>query len=488
LFPGVKALYDVTFGVKKSYVHAIMGENGAGKSTLINILSGLYQPNTGSISIDGREMKFRSPKDSQKAGITTIFQELNVIPDLDVKSNIFIGYETTRFRFFIDKHMMKQKASEILSILALDIDPDKYVRELSVAQCKMLEIGKAFFQKSNILIMDEPTASISDKEVEKLLGFISALKNQGVTIIYISHKIEEIYKICDSITILRDGHHILTDEIKNVTQEQVIVAMINKKFFSANYPLRQNHSKNEIMLEVKNLSLAEKVKNISFVVKKGEIFGIAGIIGSGRTELVKTIIGELKSTGGIVRLKGKIIGKSPWNSAKSGMVYLSEDRKREGLFLDQSVSFNIVIASLKKIVDRFNLISNQKREALCQKMIKKLYIVTQNSLQKVGTLSGGNQQKVVIGKCLAADMDLIIFDEPTIGIDVGAKYEIRKLINEIADKGSSVIIISSEFDEVCNLSDRMIVIRNGSIAKTYDIKSDILKEEAFEYAMGSKKD
>ncbi len=485
IYPGVRALDNVSFGIKEGQIHGLVGENGAGKSTLVNILVGATNIDSGEIFIDGVLTQIKNPADSIKYGIATIFQELNIIPELAIKYNIFLGREIrNRFGILDDKAMEKQ-TQEMINKLGLDLKANILAKDLSTAQCKMIEIARAVFHDFKILIMDEPTASISELEVKKLFSIINGLRNEGVTIIYISHKLEEISRICNSVTVLRDGKHILTKDISQISREEMIINMINRDI-SEEYPKRKSVPLPQKILEVQNLTSGNLVKNISFEIKKGEILGIAGLIGSGKTELAKTIFGALRRDKGRIFFNGKEINKiNPIKSIKIGIAYVPEDRKREGLVLSLPVFVNIIIIALKKISKLFIL-----NEKLIKKMVNTYFnllkIAATSGKQITRTLSGGNQQKIVIAKWLAIKPDLLIFDEPTIGIDVGTKYEIRKIINDLADNGKSIIIISSEIEEVSNLADRVIVLRSGE--KVADIPKGInFKERIYGYATGISK-
>lgn len=482
-FTGVRALQDVSFRIKKGSVHAIVGENGAGKSTLINIISGALAFTAGEMKVFGRQVRFKSPADAKKAGITSIYQELNVAPDLDVKSNIFLGSELVRGAGLLDRRRMKQHTRELLERLDIDIDPDRIMSTLSVAQTKMIEIARAIYNQSSIIIMDEPTASISDHEVAILHRFIGELREKNHTILYISHKQDEIFQICDAITVLRDGRHIMTKPICEMDRAGLASAMINKKDFSEQFPKRMGTPGKEPVLEVDALSCKGVFQDISFQLHRGEILGIAGMVGARRTEMVKALIGEHRRDSGTLQLYGKPVNiRHAQDALRYGIAYLPEDRKREGLFLDQSFAMNNVISSLDAVSD--GIFVNRKKileEYRRSKEMLSIAIASPN--QRMLTLSGGNQQKGIIAKWLKTSCNIFIFDEPTVGIDIGAKYEIQVLINGLADAGKSVILISSELGEVCNLSDRLLVMRDGRIVRTLP-KENISKEVVYNYAAG----
>lgn len=480
-FPGVLALDKVTFGIKRGHVHAIVGENGAGKSTLINIISGVFQKSGGKIFLDEETISFNSPREAGGKGIVTIHQELSLVPGLSVANNLFLGDEITKSKFLLDKKERDLKAAQILRALDIQIDMGAIVNDLSVAQCKMIEIGKALYKESKILIMDEPTASISDHEVEGIFEYIEKLRNKGVTIIYISHKLDEIFRICDDITVLRDGKHIFTKEVKSITKSALISAMINNASPDSEYPVRTGIKKGQTALSVENICYANRVKDISFTVNHGEILGIFGVVGAGKTELAKTIIGEYKKSSGRVSILGTFYDRvTPRFVLNRKMAYIPEDRKREGLIQELNISTNIILPNLSMVTKR-GFVRKERVKALSNKFVELLKIKIPSLNSPVKNLSGGNQQKVVISKWLASDAQIYIIDEPTIGVDVGAKLEIRKLINKLADEGRAVILISSDLNEVCRMSDRIIVMKNGKLNAQFE-KEAISNEEIYKYA------
>lgn len=484
-FSEVEVLHDISFSIKKGHVHALIGGNGAGKSTLINIISGVFPQTSGSVYVYGEKKDLKSPLDAQKAGISTIHQELNVAPDLDVVTNIHIGKEKKKTGVFLDKKGMEEETKKILQELDISIPVHERLGNLSVAEAKMVEIARTIYQNTSILIMDEPTASISDAEVSALHRLIKRLSSEGHTIIYISHKLDEIFDICDDVTVLRDGKHILTRSLEGFSYEDMVVAITNREDISETFPKRSGKPGENMKMEVKNLSWKNKVKDVSFSVKKGEILGIAGLIGSGRTEIMKAIIGEYEADSGTVVLDGKQLAiKSVPEACKHKIAYLPEDRKREGLFLEQSLANNIIVGNLDKVTEN-KFLKKKKMRSLCARYIKELNIVARFQEQKIGTLSGGNQQKAVIAKWLNTESEIYIFDEPTVGIDIGAKYEIRGLINRLADEGNTIIVISSEIEEVCGMADRVLVVRNGTIVKELT-GNQINREEVYNYAAGVK--
>lgn len=483
-FPGVHALDHVSFQLKAGEVHALLGENGAGKSTLMKILTGVYQKDEGTIKLDGREVEIDSPRSAQDLGISIIHQEFNLLPHLTVAQNIFIGREPRKVKGILDEKKINEDAEKILKKLNLNLKPTDIVKELSVAQQQMVEIAKAISVDSKVLIMDEPTAALTDSEVEKLFEIIKAFRDEGIGIVYISHKLEELEHIVDRVTVMRDGQYIGTVNFKDTTLDELIQMMVGRDL-EDQYP--EKYAKiGDTILEVKNISRENVLDNVSFKLRKGEILGIAGLMGSGRTELARAIFGADSIDSGEVYLHGKKIDVTcPGDAISGGIGYLSEDRKRDGLALGLDVEDNIVLASFNDFANKFGVIQKDRTFEESKKQVKDLKVKTPSLTQKVGNLSGGNQQKVIIGKWLCKDMEVFIFDEPTRGIDVGAKYEVYSLMNELADKGVGIIMISSELPEVLGMSDRVLVMCEGRIAAELDIK-DANQETIMYYATGGK--
>ncbi|MFW6030621.1 MAG: sugar ABC transporter ATP-binding protein [Halanaerobiales bacterium] len=471
-FPGVKALDKVSLEIEEGEIHALVGENGAGKSTLIKILTGLHQPDSdnGTIMIEGKEIKNNSVQKALENGIVPIYQELNLIQEMNVTENIFMGREIKKNENvgIIDRKYMKKKTKEILNRLNQNISPTALIKDLGVGKQQMVEIAKALSVDVNLLILDEPTSSLGEDEVKELFKTMESLKEQGVTMIFISHKLGEVKKIADRITVLRDGKHISTKKNIDVTEESIVSDMVGRDI-DEQFP-KIEVEKGEELLKVENLKRDDVVNDISFSAYRGEVLGIAGLVGSGRTELVRTIIGADKKDSGNIYINGqKVKIKNPKDALNNGMVLLTEDRKNHGLFLDQTVKFNIVSSNLKKY--KTNILLNLKQQANDTKnYIKNLNIKTPGIDTKVKQLSGGNQQKVVIGKWLNTNADIFIFDEPTRGIDVGAKVEIYNIINELIGQGKSVIMVSSELPEVMGISDRIIVINEGKLTGEFNAK------------------
>jgi len=463
-FPGVHALKECSFELDKGEVHALIGENGAGKSTLMKVLTGVHDKNGGKIYYKGEEVEVHSPKAAQDLGISIIHQELNLMPDLTVAENIFIGREPMRFKgLFCDTALQNKMAKELLDNMNVKIDPTVKVDRLTVAQQQMIEIAKALSFNSEVLIMDEPTAALTEAEIEELFRIIRELKAKGVGIVYISHRMEELKKICDRVTVMRDGEYVGMRNMSEVTIDEIITMMVGREIYEEVHDLEREQS-SDIILEVKNLTRGKKVKDVSFQLRKGEILGFAGLMGAGRTEVARCLFGADAKDSGDIFIKGKKVNiRSPKDAVANGIGYLSEDRKRYGLVLGLDVNTNIAMATMPRFSNQFGFLKEDQEVVNASKYIEALDIKTPSGKQLVKNLSGGNQQKVVIGKWLTRDCDVLIFDEPTRGIDVGAKSEIYKLLNELADQGKSIIMISSELPEVLRMSHRIMVMCEGKI-------------------------
>jgi ribose transport system ATP-binding protein len=481
-FPGVHALDDVQFELRRGEVHALVGENGAGKSTLMKIIAGVYTKDAGRIIYQGKEVEIPNPRAAQHLGISMIFQELNLMPHLTVAQNIFIGREPrTNLRIFLDDKKINEQTVAILESLHLNIDPRAKVGSLSVAKQQMVEIAKALSYNSQILIMDEPTAALTDAEIEDLFSVIRNLRAQGVGIVHISHRLEELKQISDRITVMRDGHYIDTKQTGEVTIDQIISMMVGRTIYESTPELPETPSQ-EIVLQVKHLNRGKMVRDVSFDLKKGEILGFSGLVGAGRTEVARVVFGADPLDSGEIYVKGKPVKiKTPGDSVKHGIGYLSEDRKRYGLTLGMDVQTNIVLAAFHKFLDAIGWVNNKRIHDTAQTFVDRLSIKTPGLQQKVKNLSGGNQQKVVIGKWLTADTDILIFDEPTRGIDVGAKSEIYHLLNDLARQGKSIIMISSELPEILRMSHRVLVMCEGRVTGVLDIR-DATQEKIMTYA------
>ncbi|HEB31715.1 MAG TPA: sugar ABC transporter ATP-binding protein [Spirochaetes bacterium] len=470
IFPGVIAVYEVDFDMNRGEIHALVGENGAGKSTLIKILGGVYQPDGGKVVFDGDEVFFTTTHQSQERGISVIYQEFNLIPDLSVAENIFIGREPRRIgNLFINWKVLNSDAGDILDKLEVRIDPKKFVSDLTLAERQMVEIAKALSFRSKLIIMDEPTAALSDREVRKLFDIIKGLREEGVSIIYISHRLEEAFELSDRITVLRDGKKIGTKISSETSEEEIIEMMVGKVVKDYFAEVKQDIAKKELMMEVKDYSVADYIDNVSFKLYKGEILSIAGILGSGSQQLLKSLYGVIPKKAGEIYFKGKPTAiESTRDAIKLGIGYLTEDRKNSGILPDMSVLHNITIIIIKTLtVLRGIFIKDRREKEKFNEIRDRLDIKSAGYTQKIIYLSGGNQQKVVIGRILVADCEVLILLEPTRGIDVGAKAEVHKILRELANSGISIIMTSSELQELVNLPDRCIVLYKGKIATEF---------------------
>ena len=483
-YPGVVALDDVSLEVKKGEVHALVGENGAGKSTLIKTCSGAVIPDSGDIEINRKTFHSMNPRLSIENGIAIIYQEFNLVGDLSVAENIFLG-RSIRKGIVIDKKAMVKESEKVFQKLHIHIDPNELVRNLTVGYQQMVEIAKAIQQDVELLIMDEPSAPLTAVETENLFKIIDTLKNSGVSIIYISHRLDEIFRLSDRITVLRDGHYIKTVDTKDTNVDELISMMVGRTL-NEKFPVRKACIRDETILEVKDLC-GNGDQNISFSLKKGEILGLGGLIGAGRTELAQMIFGVAEKTSGQIILKGKEINpRSPRNAIDLGIALVPEDRKQEGVLLGLSINQNINMPTYARI-SRLSVINKKKEHDIAETYVKELEIKTPSVNQLSKNLSGGNQQKVVLAKWLAANSELIIFDEPTRGIDIGAKYEIYKLMNDLVEKGKTILLISSEMEELMGMSDRILVLAEGKITGELT-KDSFSQEKIMNYASNIEKE
>lgn len=470
-FPGVVALNKVSMKIRRGEVHALVGENGSGKSTLIKILFGIYKPDEGEVFLNGQEVQIRSTVDAINMGISVIFQEFNLISSLTVSENIFLGKLIKNKKGDINWKEVNKRAKDLLESLDFNIDPNTLVEDLSVAEKQMVEIAKALSVNSNIIFMDEPSATLTEKEIKKLFNIINKLKSKGVTVVYISHRLEEIFKICDRVTIIRDGNYIDTLNVISTTKGEIIQNMVGRSI-DMEFPKRTYNS-GEVLLKVENLNRKGQLKDISFTLNKGEILGIAGLVGAGRTELVRAVFGADKIDSGAIYINNtKVKIRSTKDAKLLGIALVPEDRKTQGLLLKFSVLFNTTLANLKGVLLNRFIISHKKEKKVVNEYVNKLKIKTPSPQQQVLYLSGGNQQKVVLSKWLFSNADILILDEPTRGIDVGAKYEIYLIMNELIQQGKSIIMISSELPEVIAMSDRILVMHEG------EIKAELGRDEA----------
>lgn len=480
-YPGVVALNKVSFDVEEGEVHALIGENGAGKSTLIKTITGAITPDEGSIIYKGKKYAAMTPGLSGELGIEAIYQEFNLADSLSVAENIFMGTKVGSGPF-VDFNVLYKKADEVLSAFNVNISSRSEIRDLTVAYKQLVEIAKAVAKDAKLLIMDEPTAPLTDDEVEILFQLIEKLKKNGVTIIYISHRLDELFRVADRLTVMRDGEVIVTKKVDEINKEQLIYYMVGREL-KETYPPR-NHSYGDVVLEVKELC-GNGVLPVSFSVRQGEILGLAGLVGAGRTELARLIFGAERADGGEIRIEGKKADiRSPKDAVKYGIGYVSEDRKSLGSVLSMSIRWNITLPILERI-SRFGFINRDKEKTCVEKYKDSLRIKTPSLDQLVGNLSGGNQQKVVLSKWLASEAKVLILDEPTRGIDVGSKHEIYQLINRLSEQGMAIIIISSEMEEIIGMTDRMLVLAEGRTVGELQ-KSDFSQETILRYASGEK--
>ncbi len=482
-FTGVKALDRVDFDLYTGEVHALLGENGAGKTTLVKILGGVFPPDEGILTVRGIPVQFHSTLEAQKAGISIIFQELNLISHLTVAQNIYIGREPRTSIGFLDEKKMNADATQILELLHLKLDPREPVHRLSISQQQMVEIAKALSQKSSVLIMDEPTSALTEAEIDELFHVIHTLRNQGVGILYISHRLEELQHIVDRVTVFRDGRSIGTDAFSQLSIDEVVTRMVGRKLDNL-FPRRFNVPTANKILEVSHIHREGILGDISFELFQGEILGIAGLMGAGRSELARAIFGADSIDRGEVILYGRKLSiRSPADAIRDGIAYLSENRKLEGLAVHMTVSENITLANMKKVSRPCGIISLDREELEAQKYVQNLSIRTPGLWQAVVNLSGGNQQKVVVAKWLFCRSKVLIFDEPTRGIDVGAKYAIYELMERLTSQGVGIIMISSELPEILGMTDRVLVLYEGRLAATLNT-NETNQKEILSYASG----
>lgn len=469
-FPGVKALDNANLNLKKGSVHALMGENGAGKSTLMKVLFGIYSKDSGEVYIEGEEASFSNPKDAMEHGVSMVHQELNQVMKRDVAENLLLGRIPTKYGL-VDHKAMYDYCREVFDDLGLDIDPRTMTQDLSVAERQLVEIAKAVSFNAKILVLDEPTSSLTEQEVEILFKIINDLRNRGVGIIYISHKMDEILRISDEVTIMRDGQWIATEDCKDLTIDKIIALMVGRTVENV-YPPKDNVP-GEVLLDVQNLvgKYGPTVKDATFTVRKGEIFGIAGLVGARRTELVETIFGYRTKESGKIILNGKEVNNtSPEKAIENGFALVTEERRKTGIFPMESITFNTVIANLKSYLNGpFLKVGKMKIDTL--ESIHWMKTKTPSEKTQIRSLSGGNQQKVILGRWLLTQPDVLLLDEPTRGIDVGAKYEIYQLIIDLAKQGKSIIVISSEMPELFGICDRIMVMSDGHVSGIEDVKN-----------------
>jgi ribose transport system ATP-binding protein len=467
-FPGVQALSSVDFDLREGEIHALVGENGAGKSTLVNIIAGLQNPDSGLMQLDGRTYQPAGKADAEAHGIRMVMQELHLIPNLSIAENIFIEKLPSRFGF-VNYRKLNFAAGQVMQRVGLgDIEPDVPVRRLGVGQQQMVEIAAGLSRRCRILALDEPTASLTDREIELLFAQIRKLKAEGVGIIYISHRIEEVIDIADRVTVLRDGKAVFTGPTSDLNPGEIIFKMVGRDLQQEQ--LRHGSKPGPVALRVDGLTVGEKVRDVSFEVRRGEILGVAGLMGSGRTETMRAVFGADKADQGRIYLYGSSEPagiRKPRDAVKNGIAFLTEDRKEQGLLLSLAIRKNISLARLSDI-SRFGWLNISKERAVANRYIDALSVRCSSTEQTAGELSGGNQQKVVIAKWMYRDCDILIFDEPTRGIDVGAKFEIYQMLSELAEKGKAIVFVSSDLKELMAICDRIMVFSAGRVAETFD--------------------
>lgn len=483
-FSGVQVLKGINLSVDAGEIVALLGENGAGKSTLMKILAGVYEPTSGTISLNGEKVTINNPKHSQELNISIIHQEFNLITELTVMENIFLGREQKKHSVVINWKLMIQETRKLLEKVGLNhVSPSALISECSVAERQLIEISKALSFESKVLIMDEPTATLNDKETETLLKLMGSLRADGLGIIFITHRLDEVVKIADRIVVLRDGHYIGTELISETTKDKMVLMMVGRNINDL-FPDKRQPTE-EIILEVKNLSVRNKLSDISFKLYKGEVLGVAGLLGSGKTELSKALFGITKIQTGHVIMFGENI-KTPRQAIDAGIALVTDDRKGEGLILDLPVYENILLPFYRKISD-IGILNKVKMDKIVNRWIEDLSIKVQHSKVEVNKLSGGNQQKVVLGKWLQMNPKLLILNEPTRGIDIGAKTEIYKIIKNLTDEGISIILISSEMSELLGMAHRIAVMHEGEITGTLNAE-EATQEKIFYYATGGEVD
>ena len=476
-----KVLEGVQFSLEAGEVHALMGENGAGKSTLMNILTGLHKHDQGTITINGKEVSFKDSKEAEKAGLAFIRQELNIWPEMTVLENLFIGKEMVNALGVLKTKQMKAKATEIFKTLNISLPFDKEAGLCSVGEQQMIEIAKALMTDAEVIIMDEPTAALTDREIEKLFEVMKGLIKKGVSLVYISHRMEEIFAICDRITVMRDGKTVDTKRIIDTNFDEVVQKMVGREL-EDRFPHREA-SPGEVVLEVNALTKKGLFEDIHFAVRQGEIVGVAGLMGAGRTEIMRAIFGIDQIGSGELKIEGKKVAiRKPTDAVRHGLAFITENRKEEGLILDFSIRENIGLPNLKSFAPN-GIVKTADEKKFAEMMVKRLHVKTSSTEAIIGNLSGGNQQKVVIAKWIGTSPKVLIMDEPTRGIDVGAKREIYELMNELTERGIAIIMVSSELPEIVGMSDRVLVVHEGKIAGEL-VKKEATQEKIMALATG----
>lgn len=475
IFPGVIALDDMSIQIKPGEIHGLIGENGAGKSTLIKVLTGVHQAEKGEIYVDGKKVSFRDPNEAKELGISCVYQELNTVPLMSITDNVFVNHWLKKPNGLLDYKAMDALAKEILEELGQVVDPSKPAGEFGVGVQQMIEIAKAIIYDVKLIIMDEPTSSLGRQEVEQLFEICRRLQARGIAILFVSHKLEELFTLCDRTTVMRDGKHILTSEIEDITNDQLITAMVGREVTNQ-YPKIETERGAEA-IRVENVNSTGLLYDVSFEAYRGEILGFSGLVGAGRTELMRAIFGADPMDSGKVFIDGKEVKmKTPRAAIANGMAFLTEDRKNQGLVLAQSVKNNLVMANLKGYANG-PFLDFDRIEEVSERNVRELQIKTPSTEEVSGQLSGGNQQKVVIGKWLNSDAEVFIFDEPTRGIDVGSKVEVYETMNALLRAGKCILMVSSELPEILGMSDRVCVMRGGRIVETIDREAPEFNQE-----------
>ncbi len=481
-FPGVIALQDVSISVQAGSVLGLLGENGAGKSTLLNVLSGIYQPTRGTLKLEGEEIVLHGPLDAQKKGITIVHQELKLLPNLTVAENIFVGRLPKTKIGAVDYRKLKRISKELIDRFGFELNPDDLLKDIPIASQQMVEIAKAISFDAKVILLDEPTSSLTAEETEKLFVIMETLKEKGVGLVFISHKLEEIFRFCDRVQVIRDGQDMGSRDVEGVTEDLLVQLMVGREI-EDRFPKKTN-TPGEVILRAKNLNRGKRVKNASFELRKGEVLGIAGLVGAGRSELVRLIFGADQLESGEIEIDGaKVHFRSTRDAIEKGIFLVPEDRKLQGLVVNMDVEKNVALASTNNNTKALWYVDAKAEKRLAEEAITKLSIKVTDMHQVVKTLSGGNQQKVVLGKCMVTNPRIMILDDPTRGIDVGTKHEIYELINKFTMEGMAVILISSELPEVIAMSDRVMVIESGEIKAILDEK-DLDQETVMKYAVG----
>lgn len=486
-FPGVVALRDMGMEIQPGEVHGLIGENGAGKSSLIKVLTGVYIPEEGEIFVEGEKQKFSSTQDAQHAGIACVYQELNIVREVSLTDNIFLSQPIKNRFGLLDYATMNAQATQTLADMGITADVTKPAGVFGMGVLQMVEIARALLRDAKLIIMDEPTSSLGETEVKQLMRVVRELRARGVAILFVSHKLEELFELCDRVTIMRDGEHILTEPMAGMTNDRLIQAMVGRSVDNQ-FPEHDAHP-GAVAVKFENVTSVGTLKNVSFEARYGEILGFAGLVGAGRTETMRAIFGDLPIDSGTVYINGKPVKiKSPKAAVQKGIALVTEDRKGQGLVLNQSVGDNLILASYGKVANK-GWLSPSRVVEVAKRYIDQLRIKTPNEKNHVGKLSGGNQQKVVIGKWMNSDSDIYLFDEPTRGIDVGAKVEVYNIMNNLVAQGKCVIMVSSELPEVLGMSDHVIVMRGGEVMATIASGADDFNEEdIMKAAWGQKKE